>query len=166
MDLLHTILSFLGLILDTISTPLIFILLIFLLIIYHFFLYSVRDRKYLIDFRKWYDTKPILMKDFKEFPLINFIIPAWKEGEIFRECLLNFSKLKYPNFRVIVNAGGSKETLEIANSFKNNEIFTIIHQEKGGGKIKAINDCFPYIKEGLLFIMDADIRLLSSKNGC
>ena len=59
--------------------------------------------------------------------------------------------------RIIVNAGGSKETLEIANSFKEYKTFKIIHQKKGGGKIKAINDCLSYIAEGLVFIMDADV---------
>lgn len=157
MDFARIILSGILLILDTISTPIIFIILVFLLIIYHIFLYLVRDRNYLLDYRNWYDAKPIPMENLKEFPLVNFIVPAWNEGEVFNGCLKNFSQLKYPNFRVIVNAGGSKETIEIANSFRKNEAFTIVYQEKGGGKIKAINDCLPYVKEGLIFIMDADV---------
>jgi len=157
MELIYTFLSILELFLDTISTPIVFILLLFFLVIYHLSLIYVRDRNYLLDFKKWYDAKPVEMKDLKEFPIINLIIPAWKEGEIFRGCLLNITQLKYPNLRAIVNAGGSNETIEIANSFKNNETFTIIHQKKGGGKIKAINDCLPYVAEGLIFIMDADV---------
>lgn len=157
MELVYTFLSILVLILNTISTPIVFIVLLFLLIFYHLSLIYIRDRSYLLDFKKWYDAKPVEMKDLKEFPIINLIIPAWKEGEIFRGCLLNITQLKYPNLKAIVNAGGSKETLEIANSFKNNETFTIIHQKKGGGKIKAINDCLSYVAEGLIFIMDADV---------
>lgn len=157
MDLVCIFLSVLELILDTISTPMIFILLVFILIVYHLLLYVVRDRKYLLDFRKWYDANPIPMNKLKEFPLVNFIIPAWEEGEVFKGCLTNLTQLKYPNLRAIVNAGGSKETIEIANSFKKNDTFTIVYQEKGGGKIKAINDCLSYIEEGLIFIMDADV---------
>ena len=159
MGLLDIFLSILVLILDTIRIPIVFLLLIFLLLTYHLLLIYVRDRKFVLDYRKWYDEKPIPIDNLKEFPLINFIVPAWNEGEIFKGCLLNFSQLQYPNFRVIVNAGGSKETTDIANSFKKNDIFTIIYQEKGGGKLKAINDCLPYIKEGLVFIMDADVYI-------
>lgn len=118
MELVYIFLSILVLILDILSKPIVFFFIIFLLIVYHFFLISVRDRKYLLDFRKWYDNKPVNMKNLKEFPIVNFIIPAWKEGEIFKGCLLNITQLKYPNLRTIVNAGGSKKTIEIANSFK------------------------------------------------
>lgn len=157
MELFYTFLSILILILDTFSIPIVFLLLVFLIIVYHLLLIYIRDRKYLLDFRKWYDAKPIPIESLNEVPLVNFIVPAWKEGEVFRGCLKNFSQLKYPNFRVVVNAGGSKETIEISNSFKNDKAFTIIAQEQGGGKIKAINDCLPYVKEGLIFLMDADV---------
>lgn len=157
MELVDIFLSILVLLLDILSNPLVFFLLVILLIVYHLLLIGVRDRKYVLDFRKWDDTKPGVMKNLKEYPIVNIIIPAWNEGEIFKGCLLNTTKLKYPNLRIIVNAGGSKETIEIANSFKKNKIFTIIYQKKGGGKIKAINDCLSCVKEGLIFIMDADV---------
>ena len=49
-------------------------------------------------------------------------------------------KLTYPWLKEIVNAGGSEETINIVNSFKKHDNFTIIYQ-KGERKIKAINDC-------------------------
>jgi len=91
-------------------------------------------------------------------PLVNITIPAWKEGKLFKECLVSISNLNYPNIKVIVNAGGNDETIKIANSFKKYKNFLILEQ-KQGGKIKAINECMKYINEGIVYSIDADIFL-------
>ena len=57
---------------------------------------------------------------------------------------------------VIVNVGGSEETIKIAKSFEIYSNFRILQQE-AGGKIKAINDCFKYVSEGVLYLIDADV---------
>ena len=55
----------------------------------------------------------VKLEDLNEYPLINIIIPAWKEGIIFEQCLLELLNLSYPNIKVIVNAGGDEKTIEI-----------------------------------------------------
>ena len=81
----------------------------------------IRDRKYAKPFKNLKEPENISLEDLKEFPLVNIIVPAWNEGELFRQCLESITRLKYPKLRVIVNAGGSEETIDIANSFKNYE---------------------------------------------
>lgn len=115
--------------------------------------------KYIRTLKRFEEQKVITLEDLKETPLVNIFVPAWKEGEVFEGCLLNITKLIYPNLKVIVNAGGEDQTIRIANSFKKFENFIIIHQKKGGGKINAINDCLPLVTEGLICLMDADLYI-------
>ena len=53
------------------------------------------------------DPKSLSIDDLKNIPLVNIIVPAWKEGNNFRECLSSITNLNYPNIKVIVNAGGN-----------------------------------------------------------
>jgi len=137
-----------------------FILALFLIILLYHLLFSLtRDSNYIRRLKNFDDSKNIDLSNLKSIPLVNVIIPAWKEEEIFRGTLMSISNLNYPNLNVIVNAGGNEKTTEIANSFSPNKNFTILTQKGGEGKIKAINDCLTYIKDGLVIIMDADIPL-------
>ena len=136
-----------------------FLLLLISLVIYHILLFLIRDLNYVRNLKRFEDPDKIDLKDLIETPLVTIVIPAWKEGEIFRSCLLNITKLQYPNLKVIINIGGGEQTMKIANSFKKFENFTIIYQKQGSGKIKAINDCLNYISNGIACILDADILL-------
>lgn len=148
LDLFNSIESFL------------FIIAIFML--YHLLNYFFRDKKYLAVAKNFKDPTDITINDLKSYPLVNFIIPAWNEGKVFEDCLISITKLNYPNIKVIVNAGGSDETLKIADSFRKYQNFIILKQEKGiyliqgHNKIRALNQCFDYVNEGLLFLIDAD----------
>lgn len=137
-----------------------FVIFLFLFIIlYHIFFYFIRDRSYIIAFKNSIDPEINSINDLIETPLVTIIVPAWNEGEIFNGCLLEINKLSYPNLKVIVNAGGSDETINIAASFKKNTNFSVIYQKTGQGKIKAINDCLRHVSEGIVYLIDADIYL-------
>ncbi|MFX1290778.1 MAG: glycosyltransferase [Promethearchaeota archaeon] len=129
-----------------------------ILIIYQVILLFIRDKKYIHAMKEDRDPDTIKIEDLNELPLINIIIPAWKEGSSFRDCLLSITKLKYPNLKTIINAGGSEETTGIASSFENQESF-IIFEQKGGGKMKALNECLEYVNEGIVYSIDADVIL-------
>jgi len=130
----------------------------FFIILEHFILFYIRDRNYIKPI-KAVKRKQISLDDLKKKPLVNIIIPAWKENENFRKILFAIRDLKYPNIKVIINAGGNKETINIANSFKIYENFKILYQKKGEGKNKAINSCINHVSEGLIYLIDADIFL-------
>ncbi len=135
------------------------IILVIFILSYSIVKYYIRDRKYITTLKEFREIERVTIEDLKDRPLVNIIIPAWKEGEIFNGCLLSIMKLTYPKLNIIVNAGGSEETISIANSFKKHDNFTIINQKEGEGKIKAINDCLKYISEGIVYLIDADIYL-------
>jgi len=134
--------------------------LIFLFInLYHILLYLFRDRNFAAHLKTFHDVSVDSISQLKEIPLINIIIPAWKEGEDFRLCLDSIEQLCYPKLKIIVNAGGFEETIEIANSFKERKSFNVIYQKEGEGKIKAINDCLNFVSDGIICLLDADILI-------
>ena len=158
MELLNQVLDFVKYFMDIIVIPYIIIVIIVFIFFYHFFLYFLRDKRYARSLLKETDPNIIKLDDLIELPLINIVIPAWNESDGFFNCLTSIIELTYPKIQVIINAGGSEETLEIANSFKHYKNFKILHQ-KGGGKLKAINECFPHITEGIVYLIDADTLL-------
>ncbi len=127
------------------------------IIIIHIVLIFLRDRRYLKPLKQYQGPKTIRLQDLKDLPLVNILIPAWNEGEHFEKSLISCSELNYPKLRVIVNAGGSEETIRIANKFKESKVFLILIQKTGRGKIAALNDCLGYLTEGLVFMVDADV---------
>ena len=148
-------------ILDFLSSINAFFIIISLVFIFQVLNLIIRDKKHINVLKEFEDPKEISIKDLRYLPIVNIIIPAWKEGKEFQDCLNSIVKLKYPELKIIVNAGGSEETINIAKSFKKYSNFTILHQ-KGGksraaiGKIKALNDCLDYVSEGILYLIDAD----------
>ena len=127
-----------------------------LIVLYNLLLYFLKDKKYIKTLEKYKDPNYITIEELKELPLVNIIVPAWKEGNFFKTCLDSIINLKYPNLKVVVNAGGNEETKKIAESFRNYDNFTIL-QQKPGGKMKALNECLNFISEGIIYSTDADI---------
>ena len=148
---------------EILSINLVLLFLVFI-ILSQIILFLLRDRNYIRAIKKYKDPEVISIDRLKKLPLINIIIPAWQEGKEFYDCLLSITKLTYPHLKVIVNAGGNEETIQIAESFKKFESFTILRQTEGRhkaalGKIKALNECLDYVSEGILYLIDADCYL-------
>lgn len=159
MDIINLIEEILQITSKFIFSDIFILYLLITIISIHLILFFVRDKNYISALENIKTVEPLSLQDFDNLPTVNIIVPAWKEGEIFNGCLLQISKLSYPNLKVIVNAGGSNETINIANSFKKNDNFTIIYQKTGQGKIKAINDCLRHVSEGIIYLIDADVIL-------
>jgi glycosyltransferase involved in cell wall biosynthesis len=135
-----------------------------LIILYHVFSLIFVDKKRENIIKHFKDPENVVLEDLKERPLVNIIIPAWKEGKEFKECLKSVVNLQYPHIKVIVNAGGDQETINIARKFRKYDNFIILKQEGGKsraafGKIKALNESIDYVNEGILYFIDADCYL-------
>ena len=136
-----------------------FIHILLLLIIAHqVLLFFTKDASHIKILKDFADPKDVKLSNLNNIPLINIIIPAWKEGTLFEDCLLSITKLDYPNLKVIISAGGNEETIQIANSFKKFNNFIILKQ-KPGGKMKALNDCLKHVSDGIIYSIDADVIL-------
>jgi len=128
------------------------------ILLYNLLMGLFRDRIYVRNFEQNKDPDVVHISDLKDLPLVNIIIPAWKEGKLFEDCLLSITKLIYPYLKAIISVGGNEETIQIANSFKKFKNFIILKQ-KPGGKMKALNDCLKYVSEGIIYSIDADVIL-------
>ena len=156
MDLVNNIKIFFENLIGIILSDYFIIFLLSMIVLYHFLLYFIRDKKYIIALKICKDPEEIGLNHLKELPLVNILIPAWKEGKLFENCLLSITKLNYPHLKVIVNAGGNEETLRIANRFSKFDYFIILEQ-KPEGKMKALNDCLEHVNEGIIYSTDADV---------
>ena len=164
MDFIHEWQIYLGIIFQLIDSEIFFFTVILFVLIYHVLMYLFKDKKHLKEVKRLKISKKIGIDDLNYLPKISIIVPAWNEGKEFRECLQSIRNLKYPHINTIVNAGGSEETIEIANEFKQYDNFIILKQTKGKtraafGKIKAVNKCLNYISEGIIYLIDADCYL-------
>ena len=154
-QILNLVENFLDLFSNLYTIALIFII----IALYHLLIYFLRDKQYLNHMKNFSDPVDIKMEDLNETPLVNIIIPAWKEGEFFKRCMSAIEHLNYFNIKVIINAGGNDETIHIAESFKKYKDTIVIYQKEGGGKIKAINDALDHISDGIICLIDADVYL-------
>ncbi len=158
MVLLNQIKNIIDLFLDFILSIDFITFLVIFVFLYNLLIYLIRDKIYIRSFKQYKDPKVVSISDLKDLPLVNIIIPAWKEGKLFEDCLLSITKLNYPYLKVIISAGGNEETIQIVNSFKKFKNFIILKQ-KPGGKMKALNDCLKYVSEGIIYSIDADVIL-------
>lgn len=159
MDILKLVIQTANLIFNSLSTYPIILFIIGIIFGYHLVLNLMRDTKYIKEIQNLRDSNKFLIDDLISKPLINFIIPAWKEDQMLNKTLTTLVNLSYTNYRVILNVGGNQETIKIADSFKKYDNFIILKQQAGKGKIRAINDALSQIKEGIIFLMDADVQL-------
>ncbi|MFX1388571.1 MAG: glycosyltransferase [Promethearchaeota archaeon] len=164
MNLINWTLELIRIILNFISSIGFILIIIFIIIIIYTLLYFLRDRKNIKIYLNFKDPDFLPLNALNILPLVNIIIPAWKEGTIFKNLLVSIKNLTYPAIKVIVNAGGNDETIEIANSFKKYDNFIILYQKRGAdrpslGKIRALNECLQFISEGIVYFIDADSYL-------
>jgi len=145
-------------ILNFLNSTLFILTLLILIIVHQILLFFTRDISHIKVLKNFDDPEVVNISDLKDLPLVNIIIPAWKEGKLFEDCLLSITKLNYPHLKVIVSAGGNEETIQIVNSFKKFKNFIILKQ-KPGGKMKALNDCLNYVSKGIIYSIDADVIL-------
>lgn len=159
MDILKLIVQTFNLLFNSLSQFPFYLFIILLIIGYHITLSLIRDNKYVKSVQKLQISNIISSEKLTSKPLISFIVPAWKEDQTLNKTLNAILNLSYPNYKVIINAGGNEETIRIANSFKKYNNFTILNQKQGRGKITAINDAINQVSDGIIFLMDADVQV-------
>lgn len=98
-------------------------------------------------------------KENEVFPLVSIIIPAWNEEDIINETIKNVLKSTYPDFELIIIAGGDDKTYELANFYpeKDNRI-KVIKQEPHG-KSAALNKGLKYVQGEIVVFLDADSQV-------
>ena len=97
-----------------------------------------------------------------ELPSVSVIAAAWYEAQYVEEFLGSFSRLDYPHKELILVAGGSDDTLQLARNFSSSQII-VLEQHEGEGKFQAIRRGLKHSTAELIFLTDAD-GLLDSES--
>ena len=93
-----------------------------------------------------------------KYPTVTIIVPAWNEGVTLLGTVNSLLALDYPKDRLtlfIVDDGSTDDTLEVAQTFKDNPQVRIFSKENGG-KYTALNLGIEVSKSELIGCLDAD----------
>lgn len=113
---------------------------------------AARDRKQLRRFSiRNHGPKPPDLKS----PLVSILLPAWNESLNIELCLRSLLDLRYPNLEVIVSAGGTDRTFDLARKYVGEKV-VVLEQLPGQGKQGALRQCFQFASGELIFLTDAD----------
>lgn len=88
-------------------------------------------------------------------PRVSILLPAWNEAAHLAACIGSVLALRYPAVELVVCAGGSDGTLEIAQNYSNRGVI-VLEQRPGEGKQRALQRCFERSTGEIIFLTDAD----------
>lgn len=88
-------------------------------------------------------------------PAVSVLLPAWNEAAMLGRCLDSLLAIEEPSLEVIVCAGGSDGTLDIARRYAGDRV-TVLEQQPGEGKQAALRRCFERSTGDIIYLTDAD----------
>jgi cellulose synthase/poly-beta-1,6-N-acetylglucosamine synthase-like glycosyltransferase len=94
-------------------------------------------------------------------PKVSILVAAWNEVETLERCIQSISRLRYPNIELIICAGGSEGSYEIARDFAGPGVI-VLEQLPGEGKQGALRRCLASSTGDIIFLTDADCELNDS----
>lgn len=95
-----------------------------------------------------------------DLPQVSLIAAAWNEEANLEAFLSSYTTLDYLNKELILCAGGTDRTYEIAKNWASPTI-TVLKQEKGQGKFNALQNCLTYTNGAIIMLTDSDSILNS-----
>jgi len=94
-------------------------------------------------------------------PLISILVAAWNEEACLTTFLEEYRKLNYPNKELVLCAGGTDDTFQIAVNWAAEDII-ILEQKAGEGKFSALKQCFSASSGDIIVLTDADCIISSA----
>ena len=89
---------------------------------------------------------------------MSVLLPAWNEEATLGRCLESLLAIDWPDLEIIVCAGGTDATAEVARNYQcaHPGAVTVLKQNRGEGKQIALRRC--YLKSGgdVIYLTDAD----------
>lgn len=93
-----------------------------------------------------------------DYPLVSVLVAAWNEAPVIARHIEAFQKLRYPERELILCAGGSDDTYQLASRSQPAGI-CVLEQRPGEGKQRALGRCLERAGGELIFLTDADCLL-------
>jgi GT2 family glycosyltransferase len=91
-------------------------------------------------------------------PRVSILVPAWNGAGTVGPCIESILGLHYPDVELIVSAGGSDGTMDIALRYEGSRVI-ILEQTSGEGKQGALRRCYARSTGEVIFLTDADCFL-------
>ncbi|MBZ5602243.1 MAG: glycosyltransferase family 2 protein [Acidobacteriia bacterium] len=88
-------------------------------------------------------------------PRVSFLIAAWNEEATLARCIDAVLSLGYPDLEVVLCAGGTDSTWQIASGFSDPRV-ALLPQQAGDGKQKALMHCLERATGEIVYLIDAD----------
>lgn len=88
-------------------------------------------------------------------PSVSVLVPAWSEASTIADCLRALREVEYPDWEVIVIAGGPDGTYEAVERLPRLERLTLIAQ-RAAGKNAALNQGLALARGEVIVVLDAD----------
>ena len=123
-------------------------------------------------YRQWHDDKneiaqkpfPAPVPPFTQWPSrphVSLLVAAWNEEAYLEGFLDSFANLGYPNKELILVAGGSDKTVELAQKWAGPQI-KVLQQIPGEGKFNALHRNLSQASGSVILLTDADCLLTSA----
>lgn len=94
-------------------------------------------------------------------PFVSVIIPAWRDRAALETCLRSLARVDYPDYEVIVVAGGPDGTYEAARAAAREDPRFQVIEQLPAGKNAALNQGLAAARADVLVFLDADSELSS-----
>lgn len=91
-------------------------------------------------------------------PLVSFLVPAWNASHDIVDFVATFRSLTYPRKELILCAGGTDLSYEIAETLSGSDVI-ILRQETGEGKQRALARSYAKATGEIIYLSDIDCRL-------
>lgn len=91
-------------------------------------------------------------------PFISVLVAAWNEAEHLSQHIESFLGLTYPSKELILCAGGTDGTYDIAQRYAGSQV-KVIEQKPGQGKQRALAQCLEHSSGTVIYLTDADCIL-------
>jgi cellulose synthase/poly-beta-1,6-N-acetylglucosamine synthase-like glycosyltransferase len=88
-------------------------------------------------------------------PRVSFLVAAWNEKEVILRFLDAVLSLGYPNFELVLCAGGQDGTWKIASAYQDERLI-LLEQQPGEGKQRALQRCLEKASGEIIYLIDAD----------
>lgn len=121
-----------------------------------------RDRKRIRTLRAaWRGASPALDLTPDQVQRVSFLVPAWNAESTLRACVEAILRLPYPDFEVVLCAGGSDRTWQIALQFRDPRLI-VLEQRPGDGKQKSLRRCLERASGEIIYLLDADCLITAA----
>lgn len=99
------------------------------------------------------------LEDWPDLPLVSVLVAAWNEAGNIERHIESFKSLRYPHKELVLCAGGTDGTYDIATQYAGDGII-VLEQQTGEGKQKALRRSFDRTYGEVIFLTDADCLLM------